>query len=88
MTPKEWRENKLKFQKEMQRYNYDFIASEYVYNIREKQYGEITMQNLAGVYVEYYPFPGCVTVRTNWSACDCVYFNNEKEMLVHKIKNG
>lgn len=88
MSPKEWRENKHITQKEMQRYDKNFVASEYAYNRREKRYGEITMQNFAGAYVDYKPFTDCVSFRTNWSERDCVYFANEKEMLVHKLKNS
>jgi hypothetical protein len=87
MSGKTWREKKIAIQKEMQKYDKHFLAKEYAFNWKEKQYGEITMQNLAGAYVDYRSFPECVTFRTHWPTHDCIFFDNEKEMLVHKIKN-
>lgn len=86
MTPKEWRENKLKFQKEMQKYDSNFVAHEYVYHIATGCYCEITMQNLAGMYVRY-EVKG-MGFRTHLKYRECILFKNEKEMLVHKLKNA
>lgn len=74
-------EQKAETNRQMRMYDKTFVAKEYAYNKREGKYGEITMQNLAGMFVK------CDIFRSHWVYRDCVLFDNEKEMLVHKIKN-
>jgi hypothetical protein len=89
MTPAQYRANKLEIERQMQHYNNNFVAKEFAYNIREDKYGEICMQNLAGITVYYSPLSdSAIKFRTYWSYNDCVLFDNEKEMLAFKIKNG
>lgn len=83
-----FRARKYEVESAMKSYNKNFVVKEYAYNRREDRYGEITMQNLAGMYVDYTSRDGLVTFRTHWGYNECILFDDEKEMLVHKLKNS
>jgi hypothetical protein len=89
MTPAEYRANKAEIERQMRRYDKNFVAKEFAYNKVSNQYGEITMQNLAGITVEYHALKTSkFKFKTQWGYRDCILFDNEKEMLVHKLKNA
>jgi hypothetical protein len=82
------KEYKERIQKEMRKYNPNFVAYEYLYNTREGKLGEITSQNLAGAYVRYLSKSGEVWFMSHWIWRECVAFQSEQEFLVWQIKNS
>lgn len=82
MTPEEYREHKEEIQKSGRKMDPFFTTFEYAYNEVYGRYGEVSYQcpNSKYFYVD-----GDMSVY--WYYKDCIFFDNEKEMLVHKIKN-
>lgn len=81
-------EQKAETERQMRAYDRNFKAYGFAYNKRDGVYGEITMQNLAGMYVKYKPKGDCdMYFRTHWGYHEVELFDDEKDMLVHKLKN-
>lgn len=77
---------KDKLEQNMRRYDPNFVAHEIAIHKHSKEVGFITMENLAGVFIDI-KMDG-YTIRAHWSIGDYIPFVTEQEYLAYRLKHG